>query len=86
MTDSGYAGSITNSAHQTVVSAEGDDLKIGLADARLIIAVPELLEALQGLLTKYCSLVKSGDAGFWNPETEVEVKTARAALAKAKGD
>ena len=37
-------------------------------------------EALTALLNRYVGLVNSGDAGFWNPEEEVEVQQARAAL------
>ncbi len=55
------------------------------ANARLIAAAPELLAALDELLASYVSLVNSGDAGSWNPETDAEVKAARAAIAKAKG-
>ncbi|WP_063976804.1 hypothetical protein [Sphingobium yanoikuyae] len=55
------------------------------ANARLIAAAPELLEALDGVLAKYTGLVESGDAGFWDAEKEPEVIAARAAIAKAKG-
>lgn len=37
-------------------------------------------EALQALLTRYTNLINSGDAGFWDPETEQVVIDARAAL------
>lgn len=40
-----------------------------------------LREALQQLLTRYTELVNSGDCGNWNPEKEMEVRDARAALA-----
>jgi len=53
--------------------------------SRLFCAAPELLAALDELLTSYVSLVNSGDAGSWNPETDAEVKAARAAIAKATG-
>ncbi|MBW3095668.1 hypothetical protein [Pseudohoeflea coraliihabitans] len=56
------------------------------ANARLIAAAPDLLEALEGLLAKYTELVSSGDCGSWDPEKESEVIAARAAIAKAKGD
>lgn len=52
-------------------------------DARLIAAAPDLREALAALLERYTGLVNCGDCGFWDPETEDEVKAARAALAKA---
>lgn len=56
-----------------------------IANAQLIAAAPELLDALAGLLTHYVRLVDSGDAGNWDAEDEAEVIAARAALASAKG-
>jgi hypothetical protein len=56
------------------------------ANARLIAAAPELLEALKDLLDHYTSLVNSGDAGNWDAETEGEVIATRAAIAKAEGE
>lgn len=37
-------------------------------------------KALQELLARYVGLVNCGDCGFWDPETEKEVKAARRAL------
>lgn len=59
---------------------------IGLANARLISAAPDMAEALQGFLDHYVAMVNSGDWGFWNPEDEPPVKVACAALAKARGE
>lgn len=59
-----------------------------IKDAKAVldaIGAVELLEALQGMLERYVSLVNSGDAGFWDCETEPEVIAARAAIAKAGG-
>jgi hypothetical protein len=42
--------------------------------------VERLREALAALLDRYTRLVNSGDAGFWDPEEEDEVKLARQAL------
>jgi len=39
------------------------------------------MEALKNLLDQYVSLVNSGDAGSWDPETEAVVVAARKALA-----
>lgn len=55
------------------------------ANAHLISAAPEMLEALEQFMEEYVELVNSGDAGFWNPEDEDKVKVARAAISKAKG-
>lgn len=55
------------------------------ANTRLIAAAPELLAALKLCVERHCSLVNSGDCGNWNPETDVEIITARAAIAKAEG-
>lgn len=41
-------------------------------------------EVLEALLSHYVSLVNSGDAGNWNPETEPEVIAARAELKRTK--
>lgn len=43
-----------------------------------------LVSALAGLLERYTSLVNCGDCGNWDPETEDEVKAARAALAPSQ--
>ncbi len=42
--------------------------------------VAVLEEALTGLLNHYTGMVNSGDCGFWDPENESVVKSARAAL------
>lgn len=55
------------------------------ANARLIAAAPDLLEALSTFLIEYVRLVESGDAGFWDAEKEPKVIAARAAIARATG-
>jgi len=55
------------------------------ANAKLIAASPELLDALQSLLDMYVELGYSGDAGYFDPEKQDEVIKARAAIAKATG-
>ena len=44
----------------------------------------ELADALESMTERYTDLVNSGDAGFWNPETDKPVIQARAVLAKFK--
>lgn len=44
-----------------------------------------LVAALESLTKHYVELVKSGDAGNWNPETEHVIIQAREALDLAKG-
>jgi len=56
-----------------------------LANARLIAAAPDLLRSLESFVAEYVALVESGDAGFWDAETETKVIDARAAIAKATG-
>ncbi len=55
------------------------------ANAHLIAAAPDLLNALRAFLDRYTALVNCGDCGNWDPETEDFVIQARAALAKAEG-
>lgn len=42
--------------------------------------------ALRQLLTRYLELVNCGDCGNWNPEKELEVIDARAALTSEKAN
>ena len=55
------------------------------ANARLIAAAPELLEALQCLFDDYKELADSGDAGNWHIEDKPAGKKALHAIAKALG-
>ncbi|EHO0270164.1 hypothetical protein KNE10_003604 [Salmonella enterica] len=56
------------------------------ANAQLIAAAPELLDALRGLIKDYKALADSGDAGFWRLEYQESGKKAMLALAKALGE
>lgn len=58
----------------------------GLTPRQLADQRAELLEALRQIVTRYVELVNSGDCGSWNPENELEVMDARAAIAKATGE
>ncbi len=66
---------------------KSDDYDTETANAAFIVQACNshagLVEALRGLLARYVGLVESGDAGFWDAETEDEVKAARAALEKS---
>lgn len=55
------------------------------ANARLIVASPDLLNALQALFDSYKALADSGDAGFGSLEDTEVGKQAIAAIAKATG-
>ena len=54
-------------------------------NAQLVSAAPDLLEALSKLTEMYCQMVHSGDCGNWNPDDDIEIQEARAAIAKATG-
>lgn len=56
------------------------------ANARLIAAAPDILDALAGIIGIYVDLAESGDAGFWDAEKMPEVIAARSAIAKAIGE
>jgi hypothetical protein len=62
------------------------DINRACDDAMLASAAPDLLAALEGLLTHYVTLVESGDAGSWDAEKEPQVIAARAAIARATGE
>lgn len=94
-----YRGSLLASTGQRVIEFEqfscggGGEypvcdsarLNISDADARLIAAAPEILEALENFVAKYVQIIASGDCGFWDPEKEQHVIDARAVIAKATG-
>jgi hypothetical protein len=63
----------------------GDTDTTAEANARLIAAAPELLEALNKIISRHSELVCSGDCGFWDVEDEEKMKLARSAIAKAEG-
>ena len=56
------------------------------ADERIRAAAPDLLEALEVMTRNYVELAGSGDCGNWNPEEDDFVISARAAIAKARGE
>ena len=56
-----------------------------LANACLISAAPDLLEATRLCMDWIIELAESGDAGFWDAEKAPVVIAARAAIAKALG-
>jgi hypothetical protein len=54
-------------------------------DADLIAASTKLLAALETFVAEYVRMIRSGDCGSWDPETEDKVIAARAAIAAAHG-
>ena len=56
------------------------------AAVHLLTTAPDLYEALEGFLATYLDDVACGDWGRWDPEEETRVITARAALARARGE
>lgn len=82
----GFHDEVFSSTKETVAIALGDTQEKATCNARLIAAAPDLLEALKVMTAHYCNLVRSGDAGNWEPDAEQEVMTAKAAIAKATGN
>lgn len=72
---------------QVVVQMDGDELQSPelVANARLIAAAPELLQALQEAYEDLKYLHKARDADYARPDTEV-IATVAAAIAKATGE
>jgi len=60
-------------------------IKESHCNAQLIASAPELLAALEAMTKAYVELVESDYAPCWNAENDKEVISARAAIAKAKG-
>lgn len=88
-----YAGSIGEPTYKDICkvacSLDGDDEFViseeDRANARLIAAAPDMLEALEALLAHYIVIADSGDCGFWEPRKEPVVIAAQAAISKATG-
>lgn len=77
-----YIGDVCGSMHAFDNSVHTHD-GVAKANARLIAAAPELLEALQGIMVKFGHM---GDASTWSISESVEGVKARAAISKALGE
>ncbi len=63
-----------------------DDATHWKSNAHLIASAPELLSALEAITKAYVELIKSDYPPSWNAEKDEEVISARAIIAKAKGN
>lgn len=67
------------------IDVDGYAIFMNPDDAVLAAAAPEMLAALNYFLQRHLDLVNCGDCGNWDPETDLEVIQARAAITKAQG-
>lgn len=69
----------------SITGSVGDEINKANAAflTRAVNAHDDLVAALKAMVEWHCDLANSGDAGFWDPEEDAQVKAARAALAKA---
>jgi len=75
-------GWVVQSTGDIVTRLECSNNKEG--DARLIAAAPELLAALGDMTDRYARAMKDSGVSHY-PEAMVEIRSARAAIAKATG-
>ena len=68
-----------------LVLGKGIGKEKATANAKLMAAAPDLLDALIGLFESYKQLADSGDAGFWRLEDTTEGRAATKAIKKALG-
>ena len=71
---------------RSAVIIDGRHTEATIKEKTMIAATPDLLYALDDLLSNHVSLVCSGDCGNWDVETEASVISARAAIRKARGE
>lgn len=74
-----YLGGLAHVHGRGDVSREERD-----ANAKLFLAAPTLLEALEALVAEICDYAKINNLSY--PESKHNIKLARAAIAKAKGE
>jgi len=66
------------------VDPDGSEEEV-LANAALIAAAPDLLAACEGMID-LCKTLLLKDCGFYSPDNNGYIQTARWAIAKAKGE
>ncbi|WP_241300814.1 hypothetical protein [Burkholderia cenocepacia] len=77
-----YTPNYSDVATVIAETCSGERVRIQEANARLIVAAPELLESLQKMNDMWNSIC---DVNGWDPEHNVQYVEARAAIAKATG-
>jgi hypothetical protein len=70
---------------EVVISWVGVDRAECMANARLIAAAPDLLEALEDVAGLAAEAMKAVSNQPFDPESLLSIRRARAAIAKAKG-
>ena len=71
-----------NAANAEIEEKRKDVVWLATEKAELEGRIQRLEEALEGTVKCFVDLADSGDAGFWNPDEQLVIIAARAALKK----
>jgi hypothetical protein len=82
--NNGDYGIWTDDGPFNIATVHGSGNSQALANAAMIAAAPDLLAACEGMID-LCKTLLLKDCGFYSPDNNGYIQTARWAIAKAKG-